>query len=398
MAGERDMMRSFVLSAAPGRGAARIGAVAVVIALMIASVSSAALPPASSPADDEERAQEVMRSLQQRFWIGHGQYNYYSDKADDTGPSSSWSNGVALSALNAAMRNNPSFYGPLFSAFMKSMDRYWDFKQDLPGYEPFPSDGDGHDKYFDDNEWIAIALLENYAMSGRRPVLERSTQVVTFILSGWDDTLGGGIWWHEHHYHNCKNACSNAPAAVACLRLAQYLPKADALYQQTMAKRIVQWTDEHLQGRDKLFNDNISAVDGKVATFQLTYNSALMIRADLGLWRATGDVDYLTAAKEVSAAADRFVKRDTGGYRDDVRFSHLQVEADLAMYRADGDIHVLERARHAVDADYAAWRKNPSDQLIYIAALARELWLLEESHTYAGRQFWRRVDGIVAEK
>jgi hypothetical protein len=367
---------------------------AIALILMISPISKAAPLSVSDPATDELRAQEVMQTLQQRFWVSSKQY--YTDKAGQTGLASMWSDGVALSALNAAIRHDREDYAPLFPRFVQAMERDWDFKQKLPGYEPFPANGDGHDKYFDDNEWIAIALLENYAMNGRQPVLQRSDQIVNFFLSGWDDTLGGGIWWHERHHGNCKNTCSNAPAAVACLRLAQYVPQHEAAQKRDMAKRIVEWTVSNLEGDNKLFSDNISAADGKVQKVQLTYNSALMIRAELGLYRATGDVQYLTAAKEISAAADRFVNRNTGGYRDDIRFSHLQVEADFAMARADGDPHPLQRARAAVNADFAAWQKHPSNDLIAVAALARELWLLNESHTDAGRTFWRRVDGRIA--
>ena len=152
----------------------------------------------------------------------------------------------------------------------------------------------------------------------------------------------------------------------------------------------------NLQDEDKLFFDNISATDRHIARFKLTYNSALMIRAELGLYRATGNPANLKAAKEVAAACDAFVNPKTGGYRDAIRFSHLLVEADLAMYRTDGDAHLLSRARRAVDADYAAWRDHPSNQLLDIAALARELWLLAESHSPAGKAFWKRVDQPVA--
>lgn len=348
----------------------------------------------SNPSGDEARAREVMESLQARFWRPRD--HYYADRAGTNGPASMWSDGVALSALNGAIRHDRQTYAPVFASFYESLNRNWDYKQKIPGYEPFPGNGDGHDKYYDDNEWIAIALLENYAESNRTLMLQRSTEVVDFSLSGWDDVLGGGIWWHEKHNGNSKNTCSNAPAAVACLRLAQYLPSKQAAIQRAMAKRIVEWTVANLQDQDKLFTDNISAIDRHVARFRLTYNSALMIRAELGLYRATGDAEYLTAAKQIAAAADQFTSKKTGGYRDAIRFSHLLVEADLAMVRANGDPHLLSRARHAVDADYSGWQSHPTDELLDVAALARELWLLAESHSPAGEAFWRRVDGPIA--
>ena len=121
-----------------------------------------------------------------------------------------------------------------------------------------------------------------------------------------------------------------------------------------------------------------------------------MIRAELGLYRATGNPSDLTAAQRMAAAADKFVRSPSGRYGDKIRWSHLLVEADLAIYRTDKNPHWLERARAAVDAEYDAWQSNPSDQLLDVASLARELWLLNESHSPQGRVFWTRVDGPIA--
>lgn len=271
------------------------------------------------------------------------------------------------------------------------MDRYWDWKQPIPGYEPFPTAGDGHDKYYDDNAWIAIALTEGFETTGRHEMIDRASQIARFLESGWDDTLGGGIWWHEQHKNNYKNTCANAPSAVAFLRLAKASP-AKAAELREMAQRTVNWTVSRLQNDDGLFADGIST-DGHVQRVPITYNTALMIRAELLLYRATGDRSNLEAAEGMEKAADAFVSKDTGRYRDKVRWSHLLVEADLAMYRQDKNPHWLARARAAADAEYAAWKASPSDQLIDIASLARELWLLNESHTAAGISFWRRADG-----
>jgi hypothetical protein len=51
------------------------------------------------------------------------------------------------------------------------------------------------------------------------------------------------------------------------------------------------------------------------------------------------------------------------------------------------------RARAAVNADYAAWQERPSDRLIDVASLARELWLFADLQTSAGKAFWATVDG-----
>jgi hypothetical protein len=360
----------------------------VTCSLLISQAMGVASP--GAPATDLPRALEVMRSMQAQFY--NRKSNSYNDPARAKGkPPAMWACGVALSADIAAARQMPSIYKPVVWASFNSMDHYWDWKQTLGGYEPYPTGGDGHDKYYDDNEWIAIALIEGFQTTGRSEMLERAAKVVDFVASGWDDTLGGGIWWHERHKGNGKNTCSNAPAAVAFLRLAMVSP-ARAIELRKMAQRTVDWTIAHLQRDDGRFADGITT-DGVVHKFSLTYNTALMIRAELLLYRATGDRADLEAAERMERSADAFVDSRSGRYHDQVRWSHLLVEADLAIYRQDKNPDWLRRARAAVDADYTAWKASPSDQLIDVASLARELWLLNESHTYEGIAFWRRADG-----
>ncbi len=354
-------------------------------------------PTPSPAAADLARAREVQQSVQQRFWDGRRQL--YTDKAGHDGPAEMWAAGIAFSALDVAARRDPGPYRPVLSAYFASLDRYWDRKQKLGGYEPTPTDGNGDDKYYDDNEWMAITFAEAYAVAGDPRLLGRARQTTDFVLSGWDDQLGGGIWWHEKHKGGGKNTCANGPGAVACLRLAQCLRPADAANYRTAARHIVDWTRAHLQNKDGLFGDNVVVATGQVNRGSLTYNTALMIRAGLMLWKQTGTVADRAEAERESRAGDAYVDRTTGGYRDPVKWSHLMVEADLAVARETADLaladHVRRRARAAVDAHYAAWQAHPSEELIDVSALARELWLLADADVPAGQAFWKRMDAAT---
>ena len=54
-----------------------------------------------------------------------------------------------------------------------------------------------------------------------------------------------------------------------------------------------------------------------------------LLRANLGLHRATGERRFLDEARRLNTACDWFVDEKTEAYRDNVNWSHLQVEADL---------------------------------------------------------------------
>lgn len=353
------------------------GACAGWVAFQLVASAPAALP-ASAPTAERSisflaSAREVTQFIQETYW--DQRTGLYAHSVTDRKPEAMWGNGVMFSALVAAARQDPETYQPVLSRFFASMDRYWDSKSRIPGYEPWPTRGNGNDKYYDDNQWMVLTFLEAYDLTRNARYLTRADQALRFSLSGWDDQLGGGIWWHEQHKDGSKNTCSNAPAAVACLRMAEYRRREQNI---DWARRIVQWTNEHLQDSDGLFFDNKKVDSGKLNRDKLTYNTALMLRANLGLHRLTGEKRYRDEAKRIASACEWFVNRETGAYRDNVKFAHLQVEADLELHRELGDDKALNRAIRNGEVLYVRWVEARPADLIENASIARVLWLLAE--------------------
>jgi DUF1680 family protein len=122
--------------------------------------------------------------------------------------------------------------------------------------------------------------------------------------------------------------------------------------------------------------DNHRVATGDVKRGKLTYNAAMMLRTELGLYRITGKKEYLERAKEIAKAADWFIDPKTGAYRDQLRFSQFMVEADLDLYRTTGDPYLLDRARANGDAWYAVWKRRVYADMMSNAGTARVLWLL----------------------
>lgn len=341
----------------------------------------------------EARAREVADEIQRDFW--NPQTGIYAEKLGEKGPGAAWSCGVMFSALAAAARHDPDHYRPVLKKSVDAFDTYWDRKQPLGGYEPFPTDGDGHDKYYDDNEWLVIAFLEAREVTGQPEYLRRAAQTMKFVLSGWDDTfLGGGIWWHEKREQKvrAKNTCANAPAAVACLGLARVSPPTEARGQLADARRIVDWTVANLQLPNSLFADTKDIAGDGMNRVSLTYNSALMLRAFLGLYRVTNNPQFLQRAQRIAVAAGALVNEKTGVFYDHKKWAHLMVEADLALYRTTGEPYLLQRARRQADAYYDQWKADGPVDLITAASISRTLWLVADLDTVAGRNFWKKMD------
>ena len=359
---------------------------------MLAQGSTGSLPPGAYGA----RAREVAEEIQKDFWSPRT--NRYVAKPGEDKPGTAWDCGVMFSALVGAARNDPGRYQPLLKSYFDGLNGYWDRKQPLGGYEPLPTDGNGDDKYYDDNEWLAIAFLEAYELTGRQPYLERARETVKFVLSGWDETfLGGGVWWHESREKkaHCKNTCANGPASVACLRLARFSPPIEAHDLTAMAQKILSWTNANLQASDGLFADSKDLANGTRNEAKLTYNSALMLRANLGLYRLTGSSSYLFEAQRIARAATSLLDSKTGVYRDQVKWSHLMVEADLALYRTTGESYLLQRAKTQADAFYRRWKTEGPVDLITVASVSRVLWLMADMETRRGIDFWQNADSAV---
>ncbi len=336
----------------------------------------------------QKRAAEVMEHLEENYY--NRRSDLYSDKPGGEGAATVWGAGVMFSALAGGARHDKDHERGM-RRYFKALDRYWDTQVEIPGYEPLPTQGGGNDKYYDDNAWMVLTFLEAYDITGEKRYLERAEESLEFVLSGWDEQLGGGIWWHEGHKDGSKNTCANAPAALGCYRLSQYMAGERRAELIEWGNKIVAWTVKQFQGDDLLFEDAVVVATGKENKGKLTYNTALMIRNFIALYGLTGERAYLEETLRTADAAQSMIQGN-GAYRDKWRWSHLQVEADIELYRLTGTERYLKRAVDTAAHHYQVWKESPPEEMIDIASLARELWLLADLETAAGRAFWERVD------
>jgi uncharacterized protein YyaL (SSP411 family) len=244
-----------------------------------------------------------------------------------------WGAGVQLSALAAAAQFDPPAYADQLAAYADSLEKYWIVHQGIGGYSVLPGQKEA-DRYYDDNVWIVLALIETMEATRDKKYLERAEAAMRFVLSGEDEELGGGIYWREKRRRS-KNTCSNAPAIVAALRL--YQKSSDPRHLAT-ADRLYDWTRSRLQDdQDGLFWDNVH-LSGRVDRRKYSYNSALMIRANCLFFEVKGDSKYLAEAQRIARSAmARWIVPETGAVKDGGRFAHLLLESLLAVGRLDRD-------------------------------------------------------------
>ena len=245
-----------------------------------------------------------------------------------------WSIGVMLTGLTAAAHLSPEVYAPDVRRFVDAINsEYWSDFAGIGGYDDGPHPK-APDRYYDDNAWIALGLVEAYEVTHERKDLDRAAATLRYVLSGEDDKLGGGLYWRELHKES-KNTCGNAPGICAALRVYQYTHDKSQL---DAAVRLYRWTVKNLRDEtDGLYFDNVR-LDGTVSERKWTYNTALMIRAGCLLFDATGDVKYLgDAQRSAAAAVAKWVNADTGTIAEPSYFAHLLAESFLELSARDHD-------------------------------------------------------------
>jgi predicted alpha-1,6-mannanase (GH76 family) len=208
-----------------------------------------------------------------------------------------WPYSALLSGINALAGVSPQHEDARDTAF-ENLEQYWDEHSDPPGYDSYVVEFGGGDKFYDDNEWLGIDFVHAYRQTGNSAYLDKARIVWKFVISGWTDEFGGGIYWKQHDL-NTKNTCSNAPAAVMALMLHE--ETGDQTYLD-WAIRIMEWVDQLKDPASGVYRDNIDA-QGNIEPTTWTYNTGTPIHANALLYRATQDETYLTEARELAAAS-----------------------------------------------------------------------------------------------
>jgi predicted alpha-1,6-mannanase (GH76 family) len=150
--------------------------------------------------------------------------------------------------------------------------------------------------YFDDENWMTMALMRAYDLTGDELYLNRTENIFQDIMGAWDTTCCGehlgGIWWNREMTQ--KATASNAGPVIAGARLAartgddQYLDFASMAYDF--------WMDHMVDQETFAIFDHFEPPEGERFPGALTYNHGLMIGAALELHAATGEAHYLSEA------------------------------------------------------------------------------------------------------
>lgn len=242
------------------------------------------------------------------------------------------------------------------------LKKYWDARRLPHCYQSYPAKFGQHDRFYDDNDWLALDFCDYYQLTLDSRYLDKAIALHKYIYSGWSDELGGGIFWCEQKKKS-KNTCSNAPATVLCMKLYQITRQPEYLKQ---AKRTYEWTKSNLcDPKDSLYWDNI-ALDGHISKAKFTYNSGQMIQAGVLLFQATGDSTYLKDAQRTAKSAHHHFRKTKSiegkerlFYTNSPWFNVILFRGLKALYETDGNPTFVKAMMQ--DAEYA-WQHSRDSQ------------------------------------
>ncbi|NCO38627.1 MAG: hypothetical protein COZ06_01295 [Armatimonadetes bacterium CG_4_10_14_3_um_filter_66_18] len=307
-----------------------------------------------------------------------------------------WPAGFQLLALAAAARVCPDDYNGRLVKFVDALDAYWEVGDNgVGGYQvlSMPSE-----RFYDDNAWLALGLLETHGVTGEQKYLTRAEKVMEFLLEGERRTKGGGIRQRENEETESV-VCTTAPATEVALKLYQLTGTKEYL---AAAERWYAWLNAPEVGvRDpetNLFHQGAAVAEGDwtVKKGYRAYQTAAPIRAAVLLYQIKHDRNYLEDAQTLAAACLNKWVAPAGAFGDTGQWGGSDlVDAFLDLHAADGDRRWLDAARRmcAYQREFGRdkngrhgeyWNVDRREmvldevKLLYIAPVARAFWRVAE--------------------
>jgi hypothetical protein len=166
-----------------------------------------------------------------------------------------------------------------------------------------PPGGPGGTKYYDDNDWVGIELMRVYRQRHEPSALGSAEAIMAFEMAGWSTNqqlpCPGGIPFSNDAENTDRNTVTNAPAAELAAQL--YRATGNVQY-LTFAEMAYEWVRRCLLAPSGLYADHINA-KGIVDPTLWSYGQGTMIGAGTLLYQATGNSAFLYQARQTASAA-----------------------------------------------------------------------------------------------
>lgn len=286
----------------------------------------------------------LQRRVQRYFYdAGSGYYLENADKGKNKNPASYlWPLCGMIQANNEIERATGK--KGLIDATMKIIALYYDAKPPAPGYASYVMKLGGGDRFYDDNQWIGIALMDAYERNKKPEYLKTAQLIERFMMTAYDTIGGGGLYWEEGKL-NTKNTCSNGPGIILALQLYKATNKKSYL---DTALLLYNWVNEKLKAPSGIYYDNLKLPERKVDRRTYSYNTGTMLQSAVYLYEITKDKKYLDHATNTADSAMSFFY-GSGKFRDGYWFNAVLLRGLEHLYKYNKEKKYLEAFRKCAD-------------------------------------------------
>jgi uncharacterized protein YyaL (SSP411 family) len=238
---------------------------------------------------------------------------------------------------------------------MKAIDQYYSDRAPAPAYQAMVVKEKTDPRFYDDNEWVAIALMDAYSRTHNKKYLETSKMIYRFLLTGLNNVAGGGGFYWEEGNLKSKNTCSNGPGVLVALRL--YQATKQKAYLDTAIK-VYNWTQKNLLGPNGVYFDAIKLPSLKIDSAYYTYNAGTMLQAGVVLYNITKDKKYLNDARSVAVASENHFYKN-GKLPGNYWFNAVLVRGYMELYKIDKNKKQLQ---FIIDDAEHIWKDERDEQ------------------------------------
>jgi hypothetical protein len=269
-----------------------------------------------------ERAKAAYAAMQATMYVSDGT-SLYRETAPPSGPVYAYLwpfTRALLGTLALAGTSGEQRFAADVQDRVSGLDRYWDrftfspaYCSSVPGFF-----GGGGDKYYDDNAWVALALIQHHRM-GYSTSLRRAEQLWRFAQTGWDThrqaRIPGGVFWVQQRTGaGLSNHDRGTGATAGYAELGLHLheltgnaafdgdgeptARSRAIGAWNMVNWVAGYVDRSGNGEGPFWN--VARPDGSIDTNLWSYNQGVMLGARLLQYRVSQDTAFLDLAERIA--------------------------------------------------------------------------------------------------
>lgn len=263
-----------------------------------------------------------------------------------------WPLCALIQAADEAEKAEPS--KDFMSPVLKAIDQYYSDAYPAPAYQAYVKKEEKEDRFYDDNQWIAIACIDAYNRTHQQRYLDKAEKIYRFMMTGYDTVSGGGLHWKEGD-KTTKNTCSNGPGILIALQLFKITKQKNYL---DTALILYNWVNAHLQSPQGVYYDNMKIPSLKIDSALYTYNTGTMLQSNVLLYEITNDKKYLNEAERIAQAAKNIFYKN-GKLPGNYWFNAVLLRGYIELYKAD---HNKQQLQFFIDDAERIWEEERDDK------------------------------------